>query len=232
MASRIAKSPRRIQDDSQVFFQKVFGWMFLGLLVSAAASFLVVTNDSLILLIFGNRMVFYGLIIAELGMVFFLAFLIKRISSQVAIVLFLLYSLSTGLTLSVIFFVFDLSSIVIIFFVAAAMFGIMSVYGYFTKTDLTTIGQFLIMALIGLVISALINMFLKNSTFDYIISFAGVLIFTGLTAYDVQRIKKMSEEASDSDENTTKIAIIGALNLYLDFINLFLSLLELFGRRK
>jgi len=228
----MAFSQQQIQEENSRFFQKVFGWMFAGLVVSGAIAYWVASDPSIYQVILLNNLIFYGLLIGEFLLVVVLVWLIKKIPANLAILLFFLYCLTTGLTLSVIFLVFTIESIGIVFFIAAAMFGAMGVYGYVTKTDLTGLGQILFMGLIGLVIASVVNIFLNNGTLDYIISFIGVIVFTGLTAHDVQKIKKENVIGDEGTEEETKESIIGALELYLDFINLFLDLLRLFGKRR
>ena len=164
--------------------------MFLGLIISGITAYWVASDPSLYKFILLNEGIFYSLLIGELALVFGLVWLMKRISANIAIFMFLLYCFMTGLTLSVIFLVFTIESIGLAFFITACMFGVMSIYGYFTKTDLTQIGQVLIMGLFGIIIAGLVNLFLRNTLIDYIVSFIGVIVFTGLTAYDTQKIKK------------------------------------------
>jgi uncharacterized protein len=173
-----------------------------------------------------------GLLIAEFVLVAFLVGWIKKMSSQTATLVFILYSILNGFTFSVIFLIFTEASIASTFFITAGTFAIMSVYGYFTKTDLTKLGNLLLMALVGLIIASAINLFYQNNTLDWITTFAGILIFVGLIAYDTQKIKQMNVIGNEGTDEDKKEAIIGALSLYLDFINLFLKLLRLFGKRK
>jgi len=209
---------------------QVYLWMTLGLALTGATAFFVASTDSIKQVIFGNQIVFWGLVIAELGLVFVISGLISRLSAAAATGLFFLYSALNGLTLASIFLVYNLGSIAGVFLITAGTFGVMSLYGITTKTDLTKIGNLLFMALIGMVIAGLVNIFIGSSVFSLIISVIGVVVFTGLTAYDAQRIKEMSAAALDG-ESEGKIAVLGALSLYLNFINLFLSLLRLFGSR-
>jgi len=210
---------------------QVYLWMTLGLALTGATAFFVASTDSVKQVIFGNQIVFWGLVIAELGLVFVISGLINRLSAAAATGLFFLYSALNGLTLSAIFLVYSLGSIAGVFLITAGTFGVMSLYGITTKTDLTKIGNLLFMALIGIVIAGLVNIFIGSSVLSLIISVIGVVVFTGLTAYDAQRIKEMSTAALDG-ESEGKIAVLGALSLYLNFINLFLSLLRLFGSRE
>lgn len=223
---------QQIVDETSKFFQKVYGWMFLGLIISGVTAYWIATDPAIYELILLNKTIFYSLLFGELALVFGLVWLIKKISSQLAILMFLIYCFMTGLTLSVIFLVYTIESIGQIFFISAGMFGSMSIYGYFTKTDLTKIGQVLIMGLFGIVIAGLANLIMKNSQLDYILSFIGVIVFTGLTAYDTQKIRKNNIIGNEGTSEDTKESIKGALTLYLDFINLFLKLLRLFGKRR
>lgn len=225
-------SQQQIIDETSRFFQKVYGWMFLGLIISGVTAYWITSDPVLYESILFNKIIFYSLLFGELALVFGLVSLVKRISSQLAILMFLIYCFMTGLTLSVIFLVYTIESIGQIFFISAGMFGSMSIYGYFTKTDLTKIGQVLIMGLFGIVIAGLANLFMQNSQLDYILSFIGVIVFTGLTAYDTQKIRKSNIIGNEGTSEDSKESIMGALTLYLDFINLFLKLLRLFGKRR
>ena len=225
-------SQQQIIDETSSFFQKVYGWMFLGLIISGVTAYWIASDPALYESILFNKTIFYSLLFGELALVFGLVWLRKKISSQLAILMFLTYCFMTGLTLSVIFLVFTIESIGQIFFISAGMFGSMSIYGYFTKTDLTKTGQVLIMGLFGIVIAGLANLFMQNSQLDYILSFIGVIVFTGLTAYDTQKIRKENIIGNEGTSEDTKESIMGALTLYLDFVNLFLELLKLFGKRR
>lgn len=227
--------------EKQAFLTRTYGWMALALLITAVTAFFTAMSGPLMGAIWGagtgRPVLFYVLAIAQIAIVWVLALAIRRISVGAALVAFLAYSVLNGLTMSSIFWVFKLNSIAYAFLGTAAMFAMMSVYGARTKQSLAKAGHYLIMALIGLVIVSLINSLvtfilkMPLSWVDWLISFATVIIFTGLTAYDTQKIMRSAEHATDSDDYK-KIAIIGALELYLDFINIFLSLLRLFGRRK
>lgn len=214
-----------------VFVSKVFGWMTAGLVASGAVASYVAFNPKLAGLIIGTKFMFLGLIIAELLLVMALGSMINVMSAATATALFMAYSVLNGLTLSVIFLACQLSSIGTVFFITAGMFGAMCVLGFLTKKDLSSLGGIFLMALIGLLLAMLVNIFLGNSVLDIVISAIGALIFVGLTAYDAQKIKLMSNASMDA-ESERKAAIIGALALYLDFINLFLFLLRLFGKRR
>ena len=182
--------------------------------------------------IFSNSILFWGLIIAEFALVMIISARIHKMSFSTSLLLFLLYSLVNGLTLSVIFAVYTKESVATTFFVTAGTFGIMSLVGYFTKKDLSKLGGILFMLLIGLIIATVVNIFWANSTMYWIITYAGVLIFVGLTIYDTNKIKAMLEYHQGDEVITQKIALMGALTLYLDFINLFLYLLRILGDRK
>ena len=210
---------------SQVM-RKVYVKMTLGLLVTALVSLFLWMNPNILMSLSGFLL---PLIIVELGLVFVLSLAINKLNPAVATALFYAYAILNGVTLSPIFFVYTSSSIALTFFVTSGVFLAMSIYGYTTKRDLTKLGSFLFMALIGLIICSIVNMFWANSTMDWIISFAGVIIFIGLTAWDTQKIKEMAQETDEM--NAGKLATIGALSLYLDFINLFLYLLRFLGNR-
>lgn len=221
-----------IAAEQQRFMTKVFGWMFIALLVTGIVAMITANTPTIALVIANNPVLFFGLLISELILVGVLSALVQKLSAAWATFIFLLYSLLNGLTFSVIFMVFTTESIATTFFVTAGTFGIMAIYGYTTKRDLTKFGSFLFMALIGLILASVVNIFLKNSAFYWITTFAGIFIFVGLTAYDVQKIKLLNKIGNEGTDEDRKEAIMGALILYLDFINLFLYLLRLFGRRK
>jgi hypothetical protein len=201
--------------------------MFGGLMLTALAAFIVESSNSLANLILNNNIVFFGLIIVELALVFFLSIRIQKLSFGAALFTFLVYSLLNGLTISAIFFIYTASSIASVFVISALVFGIMALIGYTTKRDLTSIGNLALMALIGVIIASVVNLFLKNGTLSLVVSYLAVVIFVGLTAYDTQKIKRMSESGASGN-----MGIYGALALYLDFINIFLNLLRIFGRQR
>lgn len=211
--------------------RKVYVWMTLALVITGFTSYGVATSPGILQMIFSNQIVFWGLIIAEFALVFGLSAAINRLSITTATLMFVLYSVINGATLSCIFLLYTMSSIASVFFITAATFGVMSVIGMVTKTDLSGMGKLLFMALIGLIIATVVNIFMKSSGLTMIINYAGVLIFVGLTAYDTQKIKTMLYQAP-SDENGQKLALLGALSLYLDFINLFIYLLRILGTRR
>ena len=210
---------------------KVYIWMTLALLITGFTAFVVASSPVLLSAIFGNRLVFWGLIIAELALVWSISARIDRLSLVNATILFVLYSVINGATLSTIFLAYAASSIARVFFITAGTFAAMTLVGIFTKRDLSNIGGLCFMCLIGLIIATVVNLFLKSGTFGMIISYVGVLIFVGLTAYDTNKIKNALQEADNTSEHAAKIALIGALSLYLDFINIFLYLLRIFGNR-
>lgn len=213
---------------SQVM-RKVYVKMFLGLLVTALTSWFVLNNETILMTLVQSRGLLIGLCVAELALVFILSMAINKLSSPLATLLFYVYAVINGVTLTPIFLMYTMSSIALTFFVTAGVFLAMSIYGYTTKSDLTKFGTYLIMGLIGLIICSIINIFWANSVMDWIVSFAGVLIFTGLTAWDTWKIKQMAMETDEV--NAGKLATLGALSLYLDFINLFLYLLRFLGSR-
>ncbi|NML66607.1 Bax inhibitor-1/YccA family protein [Hymenobacter sp. RP-2-7] len=215
------------------FFAQVYGWMAAGLALTGGVSLLVASSPELIQLIFGNRILFFALIIAELALVGFLTARADSWSRGAVQASFLSYAVLNGLTLSVIFLVYTAGSIASTFFTAAIMFGVMSAFGYFTRSDLSGWGKLLGMALIGLVIAVVVNLFWTNNILNLIISFVGVILFTALAAYDTQKLKAIAlEKAMGSEDASAKASILGALTLYLDFINLFLFLLRFFGQRR
>ncbi len=212
--------------------RRVYNWMGLGLALTAVAAMLTASSPAMTSLIFGNKLVFFGLIIGELGLVLALSAAINRLSPATAGFMFFAYSALNGVTLSSIFLLYTKASIASTFFVTAGTFGAMSIYGYTTKKDLTSWGSFLFMGLIGVIIASVVNIFLSSPAIYWAITFCGIIVFVGLTAYDTQKIKEMVLYGDMDGEMGRKAAIIGALQLYLDFINLFLLLLRLFGSRR
>lgn len=215
------------------FISKVYGWMSIALVVTGVIAMWAASTPSVRNFIFpGTTMIpFYVLIAAEFGAVIYLSARIHKMSAETAGVVFLLYAILNGLTLSMVFLIYTSSSIASTFLVTAATFGAMSAYGYLTKRDLTSIGNLAFMALIGLVIASVVNIFMQSELMYWVITYAGVLIFVALTAYDTQKIKRMASY-EDSDEDSKKKSILGALTLYLDFVNLFLYLLRFMGNRR
>ena len=222
----------QIQAESQRFMVRVYGWMSAALMITGFVSLLTVSSDTLINLVIGNRITFYGLLILELVVVFSLGRWINSMSAMTATLAFIFYSVLNGLTLSVIFLIYTTGSIASTFFITAGTFAVMSIYGYTTKSDLSKWGNLLFMGLIGVIIASIANFFLNSEMLYWITTYIGVLIFVGLTAYDTQKVKNMNIIGNEGTEEDSKEAIMGALTLYLDFINLFLYLLRIFGRRK
>ena len=223
---------RSISSSFPALMRKVFVWMTLALIITGFTAYGISQSPGIISAIATNRILFWGLLLAEIGLVVWLSAGINRLSVMGATLVFILYSVLNGVTMSFIFLAYTMTSITSVFFITAGTFGAMAVYGYVTKTDLTSMGKLLLMALIGLIIATIVNMFLHYSLLTMICSYAGVLIFTGLTAYDTQKIKMMLADADEYSEVGQPLAILGALSLYLDFINLFLYLLRIFGRRE
>lgn len=219
-----------IEAEQARFITKVYGWMSIGLALTGTVAYFVASSPILLQMIFGNRLVFWGLVIGELLMVGYLAAAVTRMSAATATLVYMLYAVLNGVTLSGIFIMYTGASIVGTFLITGGTFAAMSAYGYFTKQDLTRAGNLLYMALIGLVIATVVNIFFRNPIMYWIITYAGILIFVGLMAYDTQKIKEMNIIGNEGTEEDHKEAIMGALTLYLDFINLFLYLLRLFGR--
>ena len=215
-----------------VLMRKVYLWMTLALVITGFTAYYVANNETVLGAIYTNQILFWGLIIAELGLVIGLSAAINRLSLSVATLMFVLYSLINGATMSFIFLVYTTSSITNVFLITAGTFAAMAVFGYFTKTDLTSMGKILLMALIGVIIATIVNIFTKSEGLAVILNYVGVLVFVGLTAYDSQKIKQMLLMASDASESSQKIALLGALSLYLDFINLFIYLLRIFGSKR
>lgn len=211
---------------------RVYAWMGIGLSITAVAAYAVAATPSLLQMLATNGLLLLALLFVQFGLVVVLSMFLTRLSFTTAVALFLLYSLLTGVTLSSLFIIFTTSSIFATFIVTAGMFAIMSLYGYFTNADLSTMGNILFMALIGLILSMLVNLFLQNSIFELIISGVGVIVFSLLTAYDTQRIKLLAQQLSADKETLSKVALFGALALYLDFLNLFLFLLRFTGARR
>ena len=209
--------------------RSVYLRMFLGLLATAFTAMFVASQESLMLAIFGNKIFFWGLIIAEFACVIGISGAINKISTAMAVLLFFVYAIINGVTLASIFRVFEISTIAQTFFITAGVFGAMSAYGYLTRADLSKFGAFLFMALIGLIITSVVNIFMGSETLDWVISLVGVGIFIGLTAWDTQKINMMVMQSNGY--NVGKIATLGALSLYLDFINPFLYLLRILGSR-
>ena len=221
------------RDVLESVLRQVYVWMTLGLFLTAGVAAFV-SASPLSQILTGQPLIFYGLLIAELALVIGLSWGIKRLSTTTAISMFLLYAALNGLTLSVLFLVYSLGSITYTFLASATLFGVMSFIGYTTKIDLAKMGTFLLMGLIGLFIAMIVNIFWANSALGWIVTFAGIFLFLGLTVFDTQRIKHMTSTALQQgvEDFEARLGILGALSLYLDFINLFLFLLRLTGRRR
>ena len=212
------------------FLSKVYGWMFLGLLITAGTALVVASSPFLIETLILNRVLFWVLLIAQLGLVFYLSARVDKMAPATAAGLFMLYSALVGVSTSVILLIYTGASIVSTFVITAGMFGALAVFGTFTKRSLAGVGQFMMMGLIGLIIASIVGLFWQNSALQFVISVVGVLVFTGLTAWDAQRLKEMA--VSLPDGRVGSYAVVGALSLYLDFINLFFFLLRFIGGRR
>lgn len=215
------------------FIRSVYNWMAIGLALTGFVAFFVSNSQTMMRLIFGNQIIFFGLIIGELALVFTISARVQRMRASTATSLFVLYAALNGATLSAIFLIYTRSSITSTFFICAATFVVSSIYGMATKRDLTSMGQFMFMGLIGIVIASVVNLFIRSSGVSLIVSYIGVIVFVGLTAYDTQKLRTMALSQPDGLDDGTirKGAILGALTLYLDFINLFLMLLRILGNR-
>lgn len=214
---------------SASFITGVYGWMMLALILTAATAFVTASTPAIREFVFGIPYMFMGLIIAELGLVWYMSARVMRLSNAATTLLFIAYSILNGLTLSIVLLAYTGAVVSNAFLITAGTFGIMSAAGYFTKKDLSGFGSIMMMGLIGIILASLVNFFLHSATMDYIISYVGVMIFVGLTAYDTQKIKNMANELED--DQLKKAAIMGALTLYLDFVNLFLFLLRILNRK-
>ena len=214
----------------KVLMRKVYLWMTLALMITGITAAGVANSPNILALIYSSQVVMWGIIIAEFGLVIYISARLEKLSLSTATTLFALYSILNGVMLSSIFLLYSTAIISKVFFITAGTFGVTALYGYATKKDLSSFGNILFMALIGLVIATVVNVFMKSAMFDLILSYIGVIIFVGLTAWDSQKIKHMMMVQQDADESAQKLALIGALSLYLDFINLFLYLLRIFGR--
>ena len=230
----VAASQNTIQGvtETSQFLPKVYGWMTAGLALTAIVAALTLSSPQFMNLIFANKLIFYGLIFGELGLVIALSAAINKISSTTATLLFLGYSALNGVTFASIFLIYTSSSIASTFFVTSGTFAAMSIFGTVTKRDLTSWGSFFFMGLVGIIIASVVNIFLQNEMIYWIISYVGVFVFVGLTAYDTQKLKRIGEAGFDNEESRKKASILGALTLYLDFINLFLMLLRVMGNRR
>jgi FtsH-binding integral membrane protein len=234
MAEQISVPKPRAEVLVNDYVRSVYNWMFIGLALTGFVAFYVSTNETIMRLVFSNRFIFFGLILAELAMVFAIAGMVNRMNAMTASALFVIYSILNGVVLSFIFLAYTRASIFSTFFICAATFLACSIYGWITKRDLTSLGGFLFMGLIGIIIASVVNWFIRSNAMTMIISYIGVFVFVGLTAYDTQKIKNMAlaQPAGLDGAVIRKGAILGALSLYLDFINLFLMLLRIFGQSR
>lgn len=212
------------------FLRGVYGWMATGLAITALVAYYVASSPGLIETIFTNRVMFWGIVIAQFGIVLFLSVRVQRLAPATASLLFMVYAALTGLTLSIVLVAFTGESVAMTFLVAAGMFGAMAAYGTMTKRDLSGWGQFLFMGLIGVVVASFVGIFWQSNAFQFVLSFIGVIVFTGLAAYDANRLRSMALSLPEGQVGA--YTVVGALSLYLDFINLFLMLLRLFGGRR
>ncbi|MCX5794617.1 MAG: Bax inhibitor-1/YccA family protein [Elusimicrobia bacterium] len=231
-ASDIGYMPPAIGVGVQSFVAKVYNWMAMGLAVTAGCAWYMVSHPSMVVNLAHNPILFYGLLGGELLLVIGLSAAISRISAGTATAGFFFYSALNGVTLSLILLVYTQASVASAFLVAAGMFGGMALYGHATKKDLTSVGSFAAMALLGVIIASVVNMFVRSSGMDKILTYLSVLVFVALTAWDAQKIRRMAEGGFGDSELESKATVMGALALYLDFINLFLSLLRILGKRR
>ena len=215
-----------------VLMRKVYTWMTLALVITGITAWVVAHSPAILQMIMTNKILFLSLLFGELILVWSVSAAINRLSLTTATLLFVLYSVLNGVTMSFIFLAYTYESVTNVFLITAGTFAAMAFFGYFTKTDLSSIGRILFMALIGLIIATIVNIFVKSSGFGMILNYVGVLIFVGLTAWDTQKIKQMLSMAEDTGETAQKVALMGALSLYLDFINLFIHLLRIMGNNR
>jgi FtsH-binding integral membrane protein len=227
----LSKTPAQVRVNE--FIRSVYNWMAIGLGLTGFVAFYVSNSETLLKLIFGNQLIFFGLIIGELVLVFTISARVHKMQASTATSLFVLYAALNGATLSAIFLIYTRASITSTFFICAATFIASSIYGMVTKRDLTSMGQFMFMGLIGIVIASVVNLFVRSSGISLIVSYIGVIVFVGLTAYDTQKLRAMALSQPEGLDSSIvrKGAILGALALYLDFINLFLMLLRILGNR-
>ena len=228
----LADSRYSLSSAFPLLMRKVYVWMTLALVITGVTAYGVATSPGIMTAIYSSRGLFFGLIIAELALVWGVSAAISRLSLMTATLLFIAYSVLNGVTLASIFVVYTMSSIANVFFITAGTFAVMAFLGYTTKKDLSPVGRVLFMALIGLIIASVVNWFVASSGLMMILNYVGVLVFVGLTAYDSQKIKQLLQQADTADESMQKLALLGSLTLYLDFINLFLYLLRFLGDRK
>jgi FtsH-binding integral membrane protein len=224
------RSPLPIAAQVQAFLSAVYGWMCLGLAITATSAWFIAGSPAIVNAIASNRALFWGLMIAQLGIVFALSGLVERLAASTAALLFLVYSALTGVTMAFVLLTFTGESVATTFLITAGMFGGLAIYGTTTRRSLDGLGQFMFMGLMGLILASIVGIFWHNDGLQFVISFIGVIVFSGLAAYDAQRLKAMAMAAPGGQTST--YAVVGALALYLDFINLFLSLLRFTGNRR
>jgi uncharacterized protein len=222
----------RVEAGQRSFLMRVYHWMTLGLALTGIVALYVASNETMVQTVLSTPFLFFGLMVGELVLVFYLAARVMRMSARRAMTVFLLYSALNGVTFSVLFLMYAQSTIASAFFVTAGTFAATSAYGYATRRDLSSMGSFFFMGLVGLIIASVVNLFLRSPAVYWVTTYAGVLIFVGLTAYDTQKLKGIFRNVQPGAEMETKAAISGALALYLDFINLFLFILRILGGRR
>ncbi len=232
MDTQILISPEQLELDQKRFISKVYGWMAGALAITGLVAWYVSGSNTIMSFIFANQWMFIGLMIVKLLMVGSLIGWVNKISVTTATAIFVLYAVLTGIVFSALFLIYTAGSLASTFLITGGMFAVMSAYGWFTGNDLTKFGSLLFMMLIGLIIASVINIFLNSTMLYWITTYAGVFIFTGLIAYDTQKVKNMGGQVTEGTDEYKKGAIIGALSLYLDFINLFLMLLRIFGSKR
>lgn len=232
-AQRVWQEQAGVTAAETTFMTRVYGWMTLGLALTAVTAMFTATNAGLRELVFGTPMTFYGLIIGELVLVIALTAMIGKMSPLTAAVMFVVYSAVNGLTLSIVFLVYELGSVGTVFFITAGTFGVMSLFGWTTKRDLSGMGNLCLMALVGIILASIANWFLASSALYWAITYIGIIVFIGLIAYDTQKLKALgSHYGASGSAAARKASIMGALMLYLDFVNLLLLLLRVLGRRR
>jgi FtsH-binding integral membrane protein len=232
MDSQILISPEQLELEQKKFISKVYGWMAGALAITGLVAWYVSGSFSIMSFIFANQWVFIGLMIVKLLMVGSLVGWVNKMSVTTASAIFVLYSVLTGIVFSALFLIYTAGSLASTFLITGGMFAIMSAYGWFTGNDLTKFGSLLFMLLIGLIIASVVNIFMNSTMLYWITTYVGVFVFTGLIAYDTQKIKNMGGQVTEGTDEFRKGAIVGALSLYLDFINLFLMLLRIFGSKR
>jgi len=225
-------SPEEVARNQQRFIVKVYGWMAAALAITGVVAMWTASSPEALAFIFANPGIVIGIMIAKLLMVGSLSIWVNKVSSTVASVIFVLYAVLTGFVFSSLFLIYTTGSLAATFFITGGLFAVMSLYGWFTGNDLTRFGSLLFMLLIGLIIASIVNIFMNSTMLYWITTYLGVFVFTGLIAYDTQKIKNMAGDMEEGTEQHKKGAIVGALNLYLDFVNLFLMLLRIFGSRR